>query len=211
MRSSIKNDKYVLNLILQNLDKSVVIILNENNELKVEDDMIEVWAVYNSLEKAYPIMPKLYKTDMMYLMDLCISSKLGLKLNGIVDNTEFIFDFNELLNKKDIIFTTKNIFKYLNKEINKKTLIDNIKDSDVYFIGSLPTSNNNENIGVKTLKAVDDTKDMIPVFLNKEDSNKFNLENTQVTKTKLKNIIKFYNNFNVILEPGKKHWVLLHI
>lgn len=211
MRNSIKNDKSILDLMLHNFDKPVVVILTEANELNIVDKKIEIWAVYDELKQTYPITPKLHKTDIMYILQLCVNNNLGLKLNGLVKNTEFVFDADELIKVDDVITTTTWLVKYLKREIDEKTLISKIENIDVYFIGNLPSTGlKGEQFGVSTLRAVEGNKDMIPVFLLPENSNRFNAEKLPLTKTKLKYIMHFYNIFDVIIEPGEKHWVLLH-
>lgn len=210
-RDSIKNDKSILNLILENFDKPVAVILNENEDLNIVEKKIEVWAVYDELKKAYEVEPKFLRTNMLQVMRLCVNNNWGLRLNGIIENIEFDFDSAKLQKVADIVNTNELMIQYLNKKIDEQTLISKIKNIDVYFIGEFPNGGQQDKIfGIQTLNVKESDCDALPVFLVKNNSKKFNSKQYPLTKAKLEDVMSFFNIFNIIIEPGLNHWVLLN-
>lgn len=208
-KQTIKNDQSALHMLLNNLDKKVSVMLNENNELKIEDNKIEAWATLDALTKTSDKTIAIETTFILYMLQLCLDNNLGVSLNGIVKDTEFAFDNSELNSVKSIIDTSALMINYLKKEITEEELVKKIEDIEVYVIAKLPNEESNI-LAIETLSSNESEKPLIPVFLTTYDIDKYNKKNMPVHKLPLKNIIHFFDLYNIAIEPGKEYWALIH-
>lgn len=208
-RKSILNDEAALYTLLNNLDTEVSIILDQSHQMKIEDNKIEVWISTDSFEYSYNAKPQVELTVVLYMLQFCLNNNLGIKLNGLADEFEFIFDASQIAIVEPIIKASTFMIEYITDEITEESLVSELQDIDVYFIGSFPDENG-EISELATLQSENSENPIIPVFLTAYDIEDFNTDDMSVTGATLGDVLYFFNGFNIAIEPGKEYCTLIH-
>lgn len=207
-RKSILNDEAALYTLLNSLDTEVSIILDPSLQMKIEDNKIEAW-IGTDFEYNYNRKPQVEPTVVLYMLQFCLNNNLGIKLNGLADEFEFIFDASQIVIVEPIIKASTFMIKYITDEITEENLVSEIQDTEVYFIGSFPNENG-EILELATLESEDSENLIIPVFLTAYDIEDFNTDDMSITGTTLGDVLYFFNGFNIAIEPGKEYCTLIH-
>lgn len=207
-REPMFNDKSALDMILNNLDKEVYIILTDNDEIKIEDGKVEVWASLANFENTGDKKTKADLWAILSVLRFCLDYNLGIKLNGIINEFEFIFDADEIKSSKKIIDVSTDMIKCLRNEITESEFLSKAGDIEIYFPGSFPKKG--EILQIATLKSDESDKPLLPVFLTTYDIHKYVKKTIPINKAPLKDVVYFFNIFNIAIEPGKEYWVLIH-
>lgn len=207
-RKSILNDEAALYTLLNSLDTEVSIILDPSLQMKIKDNKIEAW-IGTDFEYNYNTKPQVEPTVVLYMLQFCLNNNLGIKLNGLADEFEFIFDASQIVIVEPIIKASTFMIKYITDEITEESLVSEIQDTEVYFIGSFPNENG-EISELATLESEDSENLIIPVFLTAYDIEDFNTDDMSITGTTLGDVLYFFNGFNIAIEPGKEYCTLIH-